>query len=177
MSMGENRMIFEYNGRKPNIGKNVFIAPTAAVIGDVNIEDGVSIWYGVVIRGDRAPITVGKNSNIQDNSTVHADAGKPTVIGENVTVGHNAVVHACTIEDSCLIGINAVVLTDGYIKTGSIVAAGAVVRNGQIVGPYQLVAGIPAVIKKELAESSSQNIIKTANSYVKLARDYMPDGN
>jgi len=155
-------MIFEYKGHKPKIGKNVFIAPTAAVIGDVDLKDGVSIWYGVVVRGDRAAITVGKNSNIQDNSTVHADAGKPTVIGENVTIGHNAVIHACTIEDNCLIGISAAILTGAYIKAGSVVAAGA-----------HLVAGIPAAIKKELSESSSENHIKTAKSYFNLAREYL----
>ncbi len=166
-------MIFAYKDHKPKIGKNVFIAPTAAVIGDVDLKDGVSIWYGVVVRGDRAAITVGKNSNVQDNSTVHADAGKPTVIGENVTIGHNAVIHACTIEDNCLVGISASILTGAHIKAGSVVAAGAVVKQDQVVGPYHLVAGIPAAIKKELSESSIENHIKTAKSYFNLAREYL----
>ena len=91
-------MILEYKGQKPKIGKNVFIAPTATVVGDVEIKDGASIWFGTVLRGDRAAVSVGENSNIQDNCTVHADPGKPAIIGDNVSVGHNAVIHACTIE-------------------------------------------------------------------------------
>lgn len=166
-------MILEYNGHKPKIGKNVFIAPTAVVIGNVELNDGSSIWYGTVVRGDRDAIILGENSNIQDNCTLHADAGKPAVIGKNVTVGHNAVIHACTIEDNCIIGIGAVVLTDAWVKTGSLVAAGSVVRQGQTVGPQHLVAGVPAVIKKELPKARSEQNIKTANSYCKLALEYI----
>ena len=165
-------MILEYNGHKPKIGKNVFIAPSAVVIGNVELKDGASIWYGTVVRGDRDAIIVGINSNIQDNCTLHADAGKPTVIGKNVTVGHNAVIHACTIEDNCMIGISAVVLTGAWIKTGSLVAAGSVVRQDQTVGPRHLVVGIPAEIKKELSKARSEQHIKTADSYCKLALEY-----
>jgi len=166
-------MIMEYNGYKPKIGKNVFIAPTAVVIGNVELKDGASIWYGTVVRGDRDAIIVGKNTNIQDNCTLHADAGKPVVIGENVTVGHNAVIHACTIEDNCIVAINAVVLTDAWVKTGSLVAAGSVVRQGQTVGPYHLVVGIPAVLKKELPEARIEQHIQTASRYCKLALEYI----
>lgn len=166
-------MILEYSGHKPKIGKNVFIAPTAVVIGNVELKDGASIWYGTVVRGDRDAIIVGKNANIQDNCTLHADVGKPVVIGENVTVGHNVVIHACTIEDNCMIGISAAVLTGAYIKTGSIVAAGSVVKQGQTVGPYHLVVGIPASFKKELSEATSEQNKKTANRYCKLALEYM----
>ena len=131
-------MLLEYKGYKPKIGKNVFIALTATVIGNVEIKNGASIWYGTVVRGDRSAITVGENSNIQDNCTVHSDPGKPAIIGDNVTVGHNAVIHACTIEDDCIIGINAVVLTNAYVKTGSVIAAGSVIKQNQVVGPYHL---------------------------------------
>lgn len=166
-------MIFEYKGRKPTIGKNVFIAPTAMVIGDVEIQDNASIWYGTVLRGDLAPITVGKSTNIQDNCTIHTDDDKPAVIGDNVTVGHNAVVHGCIIEDYCLIGINAVVLSDAWIKTGSVVAAGSVVKHGQVVGPYHLVAGIPAELKKELPETTVKKRKETAEHYIELAQEHM----
>ena len=165
-------MLLEYKGIKPKIGKNVFIAPTATVIGDVEIKDGASIWYGTGRRGDRESITVGENSNIQDNSTVHADPGKSTIIGANVTVGHNAVIHACIIEDDCLIGINSVVLTNAHVKTGSVVAAGSVVKQGQIVGPYHLVAGVPAMKKKSLSEDSLVKRKLTAMNYVKLAEEH-----
>ena len=166
-------MIFEYKGIKPKIGKNVFIAPTAAIIGDVEIKEGASIWFGTILRGDRATVSVGENTNIQDNCTVHADPGKPAIIGSNVTVGHNAVIHACTIEDNCVIGINAAVLTSAYIKVGSVVAAGSVVKQGQIVGPYHLVTGIPATLKKELSKASAEKNKETADRYSQLALEYM----
>ena len=165
-------MILEFKGRVPIIGKNVFIAPTAVIIGDVEIKGNSSIWFGTVIRGDRAPITIGECTNIQDNCTIHSDSDKPAVIGNHVTVGHNAVVHACTVEDHCLIGINAVVLSGARIKTASVVAAGSVVKNGQVIGPYHLVAGIPCELKKVLPEASVEKRKETAERYLELARAY-----
>ena len=105
-------MIIELGEKKPRIGRNVFIAPTAVIVGDVEIQDGVSIWYGAVLRGDKAPILIGENSNVQDNSTVHTDYGKPTHIGKHVSIGHNVVVHGCFIEDYCLIGMGSLLLND-----------------------------------------------------------------
>ncbi len=141
-------MLFEYKGKKPKLGNNVFVAPTASVIGDVEIEDGASIWYGAVLRGDLAYIKIGKNTNIQDNCTIHTDTDKPAIIGDNVTVGHNAVVHGCTVENNCLIGMNAVILNDAVIKTGSVIAAGSVVREGDKIGPGILLSGFPRQSKK-----------------------------
>ncbi len=166
-------MILSHKGRKPIIGKNVFIAPTAMVIGDVKIKDNASIWYGTVLRGDLAPITVGESTNIQDNCTIHTDDDKPVVVGDSVTVGHNAVIHGCIIEDNCLIGINAVVLSDAWIKTGSVVAAGSVVKHRQVVGPYHLVAGIPAELKRELSETTVEKRKETAEHYIELAQEHM----
>ena len=165
-------MILEYKGYRPKIGKNVFIAPTAMVIGDVEIKDNVSIWYGTILRGDMAPIIVGKSTNIQDNCTVHTDFNRPAIIGDYVTVGHNAVVHGCIIENYCLIGINAVILSHAVIKTGSVIAAGAVVKHGQVVGPYHLVAGTPASIKKELSEAEVEKRKNTAEHYIELALEH-----
>jgi carbonic anhydrase/acetyltransferase-like protein (isoleucine patch superfamily) len=165
-------MILEYKGHKPKIGNNVFIAPTATVIGDVEIKDYASIWYGSVLRGDMAPIIVGKSTNIQDNCTLHTDFDRPAIIGDYVTVGHNAVVHGCVIENYCLIGINSVILSNAFIKTGSIVAAGSVVKHGQVVGPYHLVAGTPASIKKELSEAEIGKRKKTAEHYIQLAVEH-----
>jgi len=165
-------MIMEYKGKKPRIGNNVFIAPTATVIGDVEICDHASIWFGAVLRGDMAPIKVGENSNIQDNCTVHTDSDKPATIGKNVTVGHNAVVHGCTVEDGSLIGIGAVVLNGACIKKGSVVAAGSVVREGQEVGPRHLVAGAPAQIKKVLPELPDGEIPQPVQNYLRLLTDY-----
>ena len=165
-------MILEYKGHRPKIGKNVFIAPTATVIGDVEIKDYASIWYGTVLRGDMAPIIVGKNTNIQDNCTLHTDFDRPAIIGDYVTVGHNAVVHGCIIEDYCLVGINSVILSHAFIKTGSVVAAGSVIKHGQVVGPYHLVAGTPASIKKELSEAEMGKRKKTAEHYIELAVEH-----
>lgn len=165
-------MILDYKGKRPNIGRNVFIAPTAVVVGDVQLGDHSSVWFGAVLRGDMAPVTVGKKTNIQDNCIVHVDAGHPVVIGDNVTVGHNAVVHGCTVEDNCLIGMSAVVLNDACIKKGSVVAAGSVVRERSVVGPGHLVAGVPAQLKKELPEASREDVPQSVLNYLDLAADY-----
>jgi len=165
-------MLFEYKGIKPKLGNNVFVAPTASVIGDVEIEEGASIWYGAVLRGDLAYIKIGKNTNIQDNCTIHTDTDKPAIIGDNVTVGHNAVVHGCTVENNCLIGMNAVILNDAVIKTGSVIAAGSVVREGDKIGPRHFAVGIPALFKKELPENGSERFNRPVNVYLRLAKGH-----
>ena len=159
-------MVIKYLDKAPRVGKNVFIAPTATVIGDVTIGDHSSVWFGAVIRGDLAPVTIGCNTNIQDNCTLHVDKKTPLVIGDNVTVGHNAVVHGCTLKNRCLVGINAVVLNKAVVETGTIVAAGSVVREGQAVGPNQLVAGIPVRVKKELGPGEIARIDSAARNYL-----------
>lgn len=166
-------MIIELENIRPQIGARVFIAPTAVIIGDVVLEDDVSIWFGAVLRGDMAPIRVGRQSNIQDNCTLHTDLDKPTIIGANVTIGHNAVVHGCTVEDTCLIGIGAIVLNDARIKTGSVVAAGSVVREGQVVGPNQMVAGSPAAVKRDLDEAMVAILQEPAQRYANLKPKYL----
>lgn len=166
-------MIIKYNRIVPTIGKNVFIAPTAVVIGDVTIGDNASIWFNTVLRGDMAPITIGANANVQDNCTVHTDFGKPAVIGDNVTVGHNAVVHGCTIEAGSLVGIGAIVLNDAHVMEQTVVAAGAVVREGERVGPRQLVAGTPATVKKNLADLPMDRFERSVKQYLKLSATYL----
>jgi carbonic anhydrase/acetyltransferase-like protein (isoleucine patch superfamily) len=165
-------MIEAYKGARPRIGANVFIAPTAAVIGDVEVMDGASVWYGAVIRGDLDSIRIGRDTNIQDNCTIHVDAGQPAVIGDSVVVGHNAVIHGCTIEDHCLVGINAVILNGARIRSGSIVAAGAVVLEGRNVGPHELAAGIPAKVRRQLPETIREEIRHDAEIYLQLSRAY-----
>jgi hydroxypyruvate reductase len=164
-------ILVEYNGKKPKIGKNVFVAYTATMVGDVEIDDGASIWYGTVLRGDTSYIRIGKNTNIQDNCTIHTDTGGPAIIGDDVTIGHNAVIHGCRVEKRCLIGIGAVVLGKAHIKTGSVVAAGALVKSGQAVGPNHLVAGNPAVFKKTLTASDAKIIDRPVRNYLRLARE------
>ncbi len=165
-------MIEAFRGARPQIGDNVFIAPTAVVIGDVEIMEGASVWYGAVVRGDLASIRIGRNTNIQDNCTIHVDPGQPALIGESVVMGHNAVLHGCTIEDYSLIGINAVVLNGARIRSGSIVAAGAVVLEKQSIGPLELAAGIPAKVRRTLPEQIRDDIRHDADIYLELANRF-----
>lgn len=162
-------MIYPFAGKTPKIGQHVFVAPTAVVIGDVEIGDGASIWYGAVLRGDMEAIRIGAGTNIQDNSTVHTDCGHPTRIGTGVTVGHQAVIHGCNVEDHCLIGIGALILSGATVGRGSVVAAGSVVREGQIVDPGTLVAGIPAERKRRLTEDEQRLLNQPAATYTELA--------
>ena len=170
--------ILPYKGVFPTLGRDVFIAPGAWVIGDVEIGDGTSIWFNTVVRGDVNFIRIGCETNIQDNVTLHVTGKKfPLFIGNRVTVGHQAVVHGCIVEDECLIGMGAVVLDGARIGTGSIVAAGAVVRPGTQVPPGSVVMGIPAEVKKTLTEEEKERIRETAVHYMKLARRYMEEEN
>jgi carbonic anhydrase/acetyltransferase-like protein (isoleucine patch superfamily) len=169
-------MIIEYNRIVPTIGSNVFIAPTAIVIGDVTIGDGASIWFNAVLRGDMAPIRIGADTNIQDNCTVHTDYGKPAIVGDRVTVGHNAVIHGCTIEAGSLIGIGAIVLNDAHVKAQSVVAAGSIVREGAQFGPRQLIAGAPASVKKDLGDHPMDRFERSVEQYLKLSASYQEQG-
>jgi carbonic anhydrase/acetyltransferase-like protein (isoleucine patch superfamily) len=165
-------MILSYKDKHPQISTEAFIAPTATIIGDVTIAPGASVWYGSVVRGDLAPITIGANTNIQDNCTIHTDIDKPATIGRHVTIGHNAVVHGCTLEERCLIGMNAVVLSGAVVKTGSVVAAGALIKQDQAVGPFQLLAGMPAVVKKAFSETILEVLELAVDEYLALAADH-----
>jgi carbonic anhydrase/acetyltransferase-like protein (isoleucine patch superfamily) len=165
-------MIIAFGGKTPKIGANVFIAPTAVIIGDVEIGTGASVWFGAVLRGDVSPIKVGAGTNIQDNCTIHGDLGVPTTIGAEVTLAHNVVVHGCTIEDNCLIGNGALVLSAAVVRRGSMVGAGAVVREGQDVGPDHLVAGVPAKLKRSLTEEDKALFRHATDMYKRLAAQY-----
>jgi len=166
-------MIFEYDGKFPRIGKDVYIAPTAVIIGDVEIEDGASVWFGAVLRGDNDTIRLGAGSNIQDNCTIHTDKGFPVTIGKRVSIGHNAIIHGCEIEDDSLIAMGAVILNGALVRKGSLVAAQSLIREEQEVGPYQLVAGIPAQVKKEFSKDKpSEVILRAAEAYTLKMESY-----
>ena len=162
-------MITAYKGIQPVIHESAFVARGVVVIGNVEIKQNASLWYGTVARGDIEAIIIGENTNIQDNCTLHTEYDFPLSIGRNVSVGHNAVVHGCTVEDDCLIGIGAVILNGAHVKKGSVVAAGSVVREGQVVGPYQMVAGTPAKVKRELDEESLKPFLQPAKNYLNHA--------
>ncbi len=169
-------MIIEFNGKKPRVATGVFIAPTATLIGDVSVEEGASIWFGAVLRGDFGRIMVRKGSSIQDNAVVHVIPEAETIIGENVTVAHGAVLHGCTIESGAVIGMSAVLQDFCLIGEEAMVAAGSVVPANMQVPPRHLAAGVPAKVKKEIAGDSLIWISQSASIYRELAEKYLQQG-
>ncbi len=168
------KVILSYKGIKPTIGPDSYIAPTAAVIGDVILGEGCSVWFSAVLRGDVHHIRIGKNTNIQDNSTVHVTYKTgPTHIGDNVTIAHNVCVHGCTIEDDCLIGMGATVLDGAVIGKGSLVGAGALVTPNTIIPPNSLVLGAPAKVVRPVSEKERAYITNNAPHYRELGLEYM----
>lgn len=165
-------MIITYKGKKPNISKAAFTADNSTIIGDVVIQEGSSVWFGAVIRGDEDSIVIGRNSNIQDNCTLHGDVGKPVIIGNNVTVGHNAVVHGCTVGDGSLIGMNSTILDGAKIGKNCIVGAGAVVTENKVFEDNTLIIGVPARAVAVLDSQAKEKIKLNAAHYVKKAKDY-----
>jgi len=150
----------------PSIADESFVADGARLIGGVVLEPGSSVWYNAVLRADSAAITVGADSNVQDNVSVHVDDGHPVVIGSKVSIGHNAVVHGCTIGDGSLIGMGAVVLSGAEIGAGCLIAGGAVVLGGTVVPDGSLVAGVPARVRRSLDDSERAGLIANADIYL-----------
>lgn len=154
-------------------GKEVFIADTARVIGNITLGDEVSIWFGAVLRGDGDKISIGNRSNIQDNATIHVDPGFPVEIGEECIIGHGAVVHGAKISNNVLIGIHATVLNGAQIGSYSIIAAGALVTEGMIIPSNSLVVGVPGKVIRTIGAEQMEKIKKNAESYVKLSKIYL----
>jgi carbonic anhydrase/acetyltransferase-like protein (isoleucine patch superfamily) len=165
-------LVLTVAGKTPVVDPSTFVAPTAALTGDVVIGARCSVFYGASLRADVAPVRVGDDSNVQDNVVVHADPGAPCTIGSRVTIGHGAVVHGCTIEDDCLIGMHATVMNHAVIGTGSMVAAGAVVVQGTRVPPGSLVAGVPARVMRSVTADEAELIRRGAVTYVELGRQH-----
>lgn len=142
----------------------------SVITGQVRLARDVSVWHYAVIRGDEAPISIGRGTNIQDGCVLHADAAYPLSIGSGVTVGHRAVVHGCRVEDDVLIGMGAIVLNGAHIGAGSIIGAGAVVLEGADIPPRSLVVGVPAKVRASVTEAQFGDIQKNAGTYVALAK-------
>ena len=163
-----------YAGKRPELGRGVFLAETCAVIGDVVIGEESSIWYGTVVRGDVMPIRIGARTSIQDNSVIHVTSDfSGTEIGSDCTIGHNAIIHACTVEDFCLIGMGSILLDGAVIGRGSLVGAGALVTPGTVIPPGSLVVGAPAKVKRPINDKEREQIAYGAQHYVELARRYL----
>ena len=171
-------MIRSVPGRTPRVHPAAWVDPSAQVIGDVTIEEGASVWPLSVLRGDQDNyVTLGRNSNVQDNSVLHVTPEFPCIVGAGVTIGHRCVVHACTIMDNVRIGIGAVVLTGAVVEEGAQVAAGALVPEGKVVPAGWLVMGVPAKPIRKMSEAEVEDILKNARDYLDLwHRDYRGRG-
>ena len=163
--------LYPFEGKRPVVHPTAFVAPTAAVIGDVEIGEGANVWYHCVLRGDTNTIRVGPRSNIQDGTIVHVNAGRQrTVIGADVTVGHAAIVHACTLLDRAFVGMGATVLDDAVIEEGGVLGAGSVLPPGKRIGRLELWIGNPAKLVRVLtAEQRAEQFDRTAPHYLALA--------
>lgn len=167
--------IIPFNGHTPRVHPTAFVAPTATLIGDVEVGPESSIWFGAVLRGDHPAhgIRIGARTSIQDNCVLHVSARGATIVGDDVTVGHGAVFESCVIENGALIGMNAVILHEAHIGAGSLVAALSVVPAGMQVPDATLVAGAPARVRKTLEGESAAWVKESAAHYVELSRAYL----
>ncbi len=157
---------------RPVFHDPAFVAASADLIGRVTLEEQSSVWYNVTLRADIAPITIGKGSNVQDNSCLHVATDIGCHLGDYVTVGHSVTLHACTVEDKCLIGMGAIVLDGAVIGHGSIVGAHALVTKGTVIPPHSLVLGSPAKVVKQLDEATEEANYRHALKYIGVANQY-----
>lgn len=167
-----NRVVFR--DKLPQISPQAWSAASATAIGDVTVAPRAALWYGAVLRGDNASITVGEGTNVQDNAVIHVSPGCPTSIGKHVSVGHGAIVHGCTIEDECIIGMGAILLNHCVIGKGCLVAAGALVTQGKVIPPYSLVVGSPAKVVRPLTDEERSSGMESAREYLELAEAGLP---
>ncbi|MBV9232902.1 MAG: gamma carbonic anhydrase family protein [Candidatus Eremiobacteraeota bacterium] len=166
-------MIIEYRGKRPRIAPSAFIAPTAVLIGDVEIGDQSSIWFGAVLRGDNGPIRIGARTSVQDNAVVHVSERGATIVGDDVTIGHCAVMEDCSIAEKALIGSNATLLNGCTVGEGALIAAGSVVGERSAIPARVVAAGAPAKVKKALEGEAAEWIDVSAGVYVALSRSYL----
>ncbi|MFT5194694.1 MAG: carbonic anhydrase/acetyltransferase-like protein (isoleucine patch superfamily) [Candidatus Promineifilaceae bacterium] len=166
-------MLIEFNGKRPKIAENVFIAPNATIIGDVIIEEGASVWFGAVVRGDSGQIRIGSGTSVQDNVVLHVNGRFDTIIGKNVVIGHAAVLEGCVIGDGVLIGMNATVLEGAKVGDLSAIAAGAVVREHADIPSGVLAAGVPAKVRADLSDDIKARIARAPDNYRKASAAYL----
>lgn len=164
--------IYELDGKAPKLGQGAWVADSAEVIGQVELGDNVSVWFGAIIRGDSEVIRIGANSNVQDLSVLHADPGVPLTIGANVSIGHQVMLHGCTVGDGTLIGIQAVVLNNAKIGKNCIVGAGSVVTENKEFPDNSLIIGSPAKVVRTLDSAGVAKLAHIAEHYVGNSRTF-----
>jgi len=169
-------MFIEFYGKRPKVAASAFVAPTAVLIGDVEVGEESSIWFGVVVRGDNGPIRIGARTSVQDNSVIHVSHNATTVIGDDCTIGHSVTMEDCVIEAGALIGSNAVVLNGATVGRRSLIAAGSVVAANANIPAESLAAGAPAVVKKKLEGNALMWVDHGGPEYVNLSRSYLHHG-
>ena len=165
-------MEFELGGRRPRVHPDAYIAPTAVLIGDVEIHAGASVWFGAVLRGDESTIIVGEGANIQDNAVIHCAEDLPTVIERDASVGHSALLEGCVVEHGAVVGMGATMLQRSRLGQGAMLAAGAVLQEGKHIPAGHMAAGVPATVKKQLDGSSNNWVGTTARHYQDRAVRY-----
>ena len=165
--------LLELDGIAPSVGEDVWLAPSAVLIGDVRVGDRANIWFGTVLRGDYSHIEVGEETSIQDNAVLHCAEGLPTLVGRRVTVGHGAILEGCVVEDGALVGMGAIVCQHARVGAGAMVAAGAVVAERQAVGAGMLAAGVPSRERKALSGAAQRWTQIAADHYQQLRRRYL----
>ncbi len=169
-------MLTPFGGKHPRLDESVFVAPNAQVIGEVELGEDVSVWFGAVIRGDVHYVRIGARTNIQDLCVIHVNEGThPTVVEDDVTVGHRAILHGCHVMKGSLIGMGAIVLDDAVVGPESLVAAGAVVGPGTEIPPRSLARGVPARVARSLTEAELERLVYSAKHYVELKNKYLLD--
>jgi gamma-carbonic anhydrase len=165
-------MIKNYFEKLPRIHTETFVADSADIIGDVEIGEGTSIWYGAVLRGDMNSIRIGKNTNVQDGAVIHNDSNAPAIIGDNVTIGHNAIVHGAVLKNNCLVGMGAVILNNAIVNENCIIGAGAIVTQGKEIPEGSLVLGAPAKVVRSLTPEEIEAIQESSRIYVGLSEGH-----
>ncbi|NLE16042.1 MAG: gamma carbonic anhydrase family protein [Spirochaetales bacterium] len=164
-------MVAKHNDHQPIIGQQCYIAPSADIIGDVHLSDGASIWFHATLRADVNRITIGEQTNIQDNCVLHVTKAQGLVVGKQCTVGHGAILHACTIEDECLIGMGSIVLDGSHIGTQCLVGAGSVVPPNKTYPPHSLIMGSPARAIRQLTEEELLHMKQNTLEYWRFGVD------
>lgn len=166
-----------YRGQSPRLHESTFVADGAVVVGDVEIGERSSIWFGAVVRGDVHRIRIGARTNVQDLAVIHVTSGThPTAVGDDVTVGHRATLHGCTVKDRCLVGIGSIVLDGAVVGPDAMVAAGSLVPPGMVVPPGMLAVGSPAKVRRALTPEEISGLRSQAEGYARRAEQYREEG-